>query len=74
MKDRELYALGIGTVQPYIVGPNGFFKAFGHAQYDRSKPVLTDSLKQQGNAVCEDLNNGEISPAEAIKRLRQIYF
>lgn len=75
---RELgsqWRVSHGTVQCYVIRdqPHAMI-FFGRAEYDRNQPVLSASLKQQGQAVCDDLNSGRIDEDEARQQLRQIYF
>jgi hypothetical protein len=67
------YSIGIGTVQPYISGPD-FFQHFGRAAYDRNIPVLSDSLREQAEPIVAALNYGEISHERAKKLLAEIWY
>lgn len=64
-----------GTVRCYIIRPDPHAMIFyGRAEYDREKPVMSKSLREQGQAVCDALNAEEITETEAQERLRKIYF
>lgn len=64
-----------GTVQCYIIRPEPHAMIFfGCAEYDREKPVMTDSLREQGQAVCDALNARQITETEAIEQLSKVYF
>lgn len=64
-----------GTVQCYVIRPEPHAMIFyGRAEYDRDKPVMNDSLREQGQAVCDALNAGEITETEAQERLKKAYW
>lgn len=69
------YEIGCGTLQPYVrwfkESPSMVF--FGIGQYDKTKPVLTDSLREQGQVIVDRLNCGEISESDARIELERIW-
>ena len=71
----DKFCVASGTVQPYVCRETPFaMHHFGRCEYDRNKPVLSDSLRQQGQAVCDALNAGEIDWETAKKRLDKIWY
>lgn len=72
---RVGYWLSTGTVQPIARCDSPFWcYHFGHAQYDRDKPILTDSIRQQAEPIITALNAGDITREEAEKELDKIWF
>lgn len=70
---RKFY-LGAGTVQPVISRMTPFYcKHFGRAEYDRERPVVSDSIRKQAQPIVDALNNGTMTIAEAEKKLDNIY-
>ena len=68
-----MYHVREGSLQPMVVNMDPFFLChYGPAQYDRDKPILTESLREQGQSVCDRLNAGEISEEEAEVLLSKI--
>ena len=61
-----MYNVDIGTVQCMIYQhtPNITIH-YGRAEYDKHKPILTDSLKKQGEAICDLLNSKVLKLEEA---------
>lgn len=47
---------------------------YGRVEYARENPVMTVSLREQGQAVCDALNAGKITETEAVQQLAQVYF
>lgn len=83
MTDNEYnpmrYIVAAGSVRPLIVRHGDrttpmFMEYFGRAEYDREKPILSESLRTQGQTICDDLNSGAIDEEEARRRLARIYF
>jgi hypothetical protein len=77
--DLMRYKLAIGTLRPCVVRIGDaatpmFQQPFGRAAYSREEPILSDSLRKQGQAVCDALNAGEITEDEARQRLAQIHW
>lgn len=77
--DPMVYHLTWGTVQCYVHRPGDhetpmFLHFFGRAEYDRNKPVLSESLRKQAEPIVDQLNCGEITEDEAKKALDKIYW
>ena len=73
--NKNQYHVWTGTVQNYVVRTSPFFMYhFGKVEYDMYKPILTDSLRIQGQVICDELNSGQITEDEAKKRLDRIYY
>jgi len=73
------YEVVEGGLQPYIRRYGDgftpmFLRHFGRAEYSRKRRVLSESLRRQGQAVCDALNAGEIDEAAAIERLKAIHY
>lgn len=70
MDTRNVYYLTSGTLQPMIVRNSPFFMHhFGLPEYDSYKPVIKQRHRDRANPVCDRLNIGEITEAEAIELL-----
>lgn len=68
------FILTAGTVQWMVHRQRPWYmKHFGHPQYDKHKPVLTDSIREQAQPIVDALNTGQISIAEAEKQLDKIW-
>ena len=69
------YRIEKGTVQPFISGftTSPYIQHFGRAEYDRNKPILSNSLLSQATPIVNDLNLGNISEKEARKKLQKIW-
>lgn len=68
------YRLSTGTVQTMLVCESPFCCFhFGAAQYDRNKPILTDSIRSQAQPIVDELNAGDITLDEAKDRLEKIW-
>lgn len=73
--DDDKFHVTSGTVQSCVVRMSPFaMHHFGRCEYDRDKPVTTDSLRQQGQAICDALNAGDIDWETAKKRLDEIWY
>lgn len=76
------YILTRGTVQPvvYKMSEDGdtdttfFMYHFGRAEYDRTKPIISESIRKQAQPIIDKLNSGELDEKEAINLLDRIYF
>ena len=74
MTNIRKYSLGVGTVQCYVSGgPSAFFYAFGLAEYDRNRAILSPYREERAQPIVDGLNNGTISENEARKRLKEIW-
>lgn len=72
-QDKTQFIVAAGTVQCYIARSDPFFmQHYGRAEYDRDKPVMSDRMREQGNAVCILLNNQLIDIEQAKKILDKI--
>jgi hypothetical protein len=77
--DPLQYIVAAGSVQPVITRAGNenipqFWQRYGRAAYSRDEPIVSDSLRKQGQLVCDALNAGEIDESEARRRLKTIYF
>lgn len=73
--DPEKFYVSSGTVQCYISREQPHKMIFfGRAEYDRAKPILTDHLRAQGQAVCDKLNAGEIDVKQAEELLEKVWY
>lgn len=71
--NADQFRLGTGTVQCYILRPAPFTAIhYGRAEYLRENRIMTDSLREQGQKVCDALRL--IDETEARLRLKQIYW
>lgn len=78
-RDPMKYSVRAGTVRPYLHREGNravsmFTQHFGRAAYDRGQSVLSESLREQGQAVADALNTSKIDEDEARRRLRRISF
>lgn len=70
----KTYWLTTGTVQPMARSDSPWWcYHFGHAQYDRDKPILTDSIRAQAQPIIDALNAGTMTREEAEKELDKIW-
>lgn len=51
-----------------------FFHGFGRAEYDRDKPVISDSIRSQVEPILKELNDGQISLEDALTHIDRIWF
>lgn len=73
MFDPKQYCLTSGTVQPFVVCHEPWFlHHFGPIQYDRDKPVLSESIRQQAQPIVDALNAGTMNSETAKKELNKI--
>jgi len=77
--DINKYYLTAGTVQPSVVRIGDiehrlFSHHFGRAEYDKYKPVISESIRAQAQPIVDQLNAGMITEAEAIAALDKIYW
>ncbi len=77
--DPMKYILYEGTVQAVAfrqgdAHTNMFSHHFGRAEYDKNKPVISDSIRTQAQPIIDKLNAGEITEDDARKLLDQISF
>lgn len=71
----KTYRLGAGTVQPFVACDDPCFMFhFGMAEYDRSNPVLTESVKQKAQPIVDALNAGTMTTQQAKEQLSKIFF
>lgn len=66
------YYITTGTVQCYVKGPALFMHHFGRAEYDISKPVLSETLLSQAQPIVDLLNTGDITETDAKALLDKI--
>lgn len=67
---RDVYYLTAGTLQPVIMRESPhFMHFFGLSEHDAQKPVLKERHIARAGPICDRLNAGEITEAEAIKSL-----
>lgn len=72
--DKQKFKVSHGTVQCYIYRETPHLMIhYGRAQYARELPIMTPELRDQGQAICDDLNSGELTLEEAYRRLDQIW-
>jgi hypothetical protein len=73
--DPSRFHLGAGTVQPLVSRSTPWFcHHFGRAEYDRDKPVVSDSIRQQAQPIIDELNAGTLTIEEAKVKLDKIWF
>ena len=69
------FIVSSGTVQPVIYRSEPYCMIhYGRAEYSVDRPVLSESLREQGQAICDALNDGSMTLDEAKKKLARIYF
>lgn len=68
------YQLCSGTVQAYVSGFTGgrSIVHFGRAEYLQSKPVVSESIREQAMPIVNGLNDGTITEDEAMEQLARI--
>jgi len=69
-----MFRICIGTVRPFVSGftSSPFIQHFGRAAYDRSYPILPDSLQERVEPIVLALNDGTITQDEGRKRLKSL--
>lgn len=68
--DPTKFYLCPGTVQAFVVRERPWFhRAFGKAEYDRNKPVLSDARRERAQPIVDRMNAGEVSPDEGMALL-----
>lgn len=75
--NKDMYKLTAGTVQAMVCGKGSdlstlFTHHFGRAQYDRSKPILTERLAAKAQPIVDALNAGTMSEVDARTELDKI--
>ena len=67
------YAICEGYVQCFVAS-DSFMHHFGRAEYDRNRPVLSESLREQAQPIVDRLNDGSMSHEEAKAMLDKIHW
>lgn len=75
MIDKHKFYLGSGTVQPYIGRATPFLHhGFGMAQYDRDKPVVTESVRRQVQPILDLMNAGDMTQEDGLAAIDNIFW
>lgn len=74
-QDDTKFYISEGGVQCYIARSTPFTMIhYGRVEYDRDKPILTESLRRQGQEICDKLNAGEMTLNTAKVLLSKIWY
>lgn len=70
MRNEAKFSLGEGTVQCYVLRESPWLMHFfGRAEYQREKPVMSDSIRSQAQPIVDAMNSGTITVEDGLRQL-----